>query len=1422
MTDFSTNEQTFTPIRAFADTSNNYKIFADKLTSFNFDGYIEKTLLQKQAFEIVEGDNISISDPFYGVEQYLVTRIDRETQEDGSVRHYIYVFSQENIETPFTINATLNEDDGRYYHTDSFFVYSVSDDEDKIKLGTSGWALTREGNAIFSNVFVRGKIEATSGKIDGLLHIGEDLGGLPIVTVGKDIFNGYEFESNSSEHNGLFINTNNYLLAYAKETEIDITRVDVENSTTTQEEYYVELTLGVHSLRASDLIDVNGFDEDIYPGFNGVKVISSVTSTTVKFAVQTLLESYSNPISANLIVSSSGLENTVQCNAFNYSIVSLPSVNTSNVKIYMNSSYISSLEQYDVLELSGFTNPDLLSLNGYFHVKSKNTTYVTGSVDRITAGTNITSGLGKAIENNLHSKFKVGSDNHYMKYSSETDVLNVTGNITASTLNVGGSNGITYDGTTVNIGTDVNIEGGLTTDSLSVGNSPNQVNISNTAVSGNPGIFISGSSDYIRNTGAFRLGGSNGISYTGSGNVAIGTGATFAGSLSAATGTFNGSIQIGSGESVFKADSNGIYLGNETFASAEFRVTPAGVLTATGADITGAIKATSGEFTGNVQIKSGGNLFLGTAIDSGSRVVLSSTNLTAYNSSGVEAFYLPTNGDTPRITNFNILNAKVTGDGPNAYIIAGGVDETSTSIVIRGYNTGVLPAAIYNVAGGIKTLFDSGTGFYMDDDGYFKVGSVSSNAKFNPSTGLFSVTGTINATSGNFINTVYIGNNGTASNNIQLIGSQTAASTAIGVGTGTLEYNTSNTKFWADASGRFSLGNNFTFNGNGITITGGSGSTSTFFNTTSSPSISASVTGSIGSNVLNAGSGVNFIASGFFIGMFVSGTGIQGATFIQSLTTTSMTLSEYLVDSCSSVTGYKYALSTGGLSLNDGLFAIDYAGNIKSTTGTFGRFKINEMGFSGDSNPLGWDLYGKTEILLNTETDLENGLYPGLIIKTTDPNSNLYQDSTISINKDGIGIWGFDSLTPASISVNGTYGISINPGTSMAGVGSFQVAGDNESLIVAHESSSAGPGDPIMPGEVSFIADALKITAAYDEYNPITGAITASHRKASVFLSDVTFSSGYSLVASGNLSVSGTLYSTGLSNSVSQISNSAGFTQSGIATFTNTLNSENIYSAITSTGGINFFGYTSSNSYAGEMIRLGARRAQTTAYDFITMYELYGVTGEDVQARISGSGRFSTDASSSTYNGADYAEFFEWEDGNINNEDRRGMVVVLNNNLKIEAYNQETHEESKIIGVVSSNPSIIGNSPLKWKEKYLKDEWGNEIIEDCPIIYWEEFDEETQKNVENWYYQDMIPSDIIVPENAIVKEFEEDGVTKITRAKINPEYDPEQEYLPREQRKEWAVIGLIGVVKVRKDQALKSNWIRTKEVSDNLVEVFIR
>lgn len=81
----------------------------------------------------------------------------------------------------------------------------------------------------------------------------------------------------------------------------------------------------------------------------------------------------------------------------------------------------------------------------------------------------------------------------------------------------------------------------------------------------------------------------------------------FSGALSAATGTFTGALQggtiaIGSGNIIFKADSNGIYLGHALFASAPFRVNMTGHMIAVGGEFSGEITAsiiTGGQINGS-------------------------------------------------------------------------------------------------------------------------------------------------------------------------------------------------------------------------------------------------------------------------------------------------------------------------------------------------------------------------------------------------------------------------------------------------------------------------------------------------------------------------------------------------------------------------------------------------------------------------------------------------------------------------------------------------------------------------------------------------------------------------------------------------------------------------------------------------------
>jgi hypothetical protein len=132
-----------------------------------------------------------------------------------------------------------------------------------------------------------------------------------------------------------------------------------------------------------------------------------------------------------------------------------------------------------------------------------------------------------------------------------------------------------------------------------------------------------------------------------------------------------------------------------------------------------------------------------------------------------------------------------------------------------------------------------------------------------------------------------------------------------------------------------------------------------------------------------------------------------------------------------------------------------------------------------------------------------------------------------------------------------------------------------------------------------------------------------------------------------------------------------------------------------------------------------------------------------------------------TASGADYAEHYEWQDENPDNEDRRGHFVTFAEGNKIRIANAE---DDYILGVVSVNPAVIGNGYTdNWQGMYLTDEYGERLTE---IVEVEEYtDEETGE---------------IIPAHTE------------TRFIINPDYDPEQQYIGRNERKEWSTIGTHG------------------------------
>jgi hypothetical protein len=170
---------------------------------------------------------------------------------------------------------------------------------------------------------------------------------------------------------------------------------------------------------------------------------------------------------------------------------------------------------------------------------------------------------------------------------------------------------------------------------------------------------------------------------------------------------------------------------------------------------------------------------------------------------------------------------------------------------------------------------------------------------------------------------------------------------------------------------------------------------------------------------------------------------------------------------------------------------------------------------------------------------------------------------------------------------------------------------------------------------------------------------------------------------------------------------------------------------------------------------------------------------------------------------ADYAEYFEWLDGNPDSEKRYGYFVSLNGN-KIEIGN------TNLIGIVSVNPSVAGDgAPLKWKNTYLTDEWGEIVYKNYSV--YELVDGEIKTKIfiddeSNKYLEPPCATNV----TGTVYEGSVDGfnfVEAVTEKVLSPDYDPNVNYTSRSERKEWSPIGLLGKLRVRTSEQITGSTV---------------
>jgi hypothetical protein len=196
----------------------------------------------------------------------------------------------------------------------------------------------------------------------------------------------------------------------------------------------------------------------------------------------------------------------------------------------------------------------------------------------------------------------------------------------------------------------------------------------------------------------------------------------------------------------------------------------------------------------------------------------------------------------------------------------------------------------------------------------------------------------------------------------------------------------------------------------------------------------------------------------------------------------------------------------------------------------------------------------------------------------------------------------------------------------------------------------------------------------------------------------------------------------------------------------------------------------SNASFTNNLVRFQTYRANNSG--FIYAAALSGMSGSaDTDWYVRGDGQVFTDGSTSMSSPADYAEYFEWEDGNPDNEDRSGYSVSLVNGNKIKV--AETGDT--VIGIVSGNPAVIGDAAWNmWTGKY-------------------------QKDLFNRYLRD---------ENG-------DRI-------LSEDFDPEAGYVSRENRPEWSPIGMVGKLRLRSGQLVDARWIKMRDISEDIEEWLVR
>lgn len=352
-------------------------------------------------------------------------------------------------------------------------------------------------------------------------------------------------------------------------------------------------------------------------------------------------------------------------------------------------------------------------------------------------------------------------------------------------------------------------------------------------------------------------------------------------------------------------------------------------------------------------------------------------------------------------------------------------------------------------------------------------------------------------------------------------------------------------------------------------------------------------------------------------------------------------------------------------------------------------------------------------------------------------------------------------------------------------------------------------------------------------------------------------STGIGSYASGQ-NLGGTLRSSGIGSYAAGIANVSRFLSAdGVGTISSGLNVANLndYSLLIGQNGLAKFNSTDGiNTISGAgSIQVAGGAVPADAVNGISV-----VIGTSVLGPTPTGGGIANFWSTS---GADYAEYFEWseltknKEGNYPSEDDSIGRFVTSANAKLIFAEDNKH----VIGVVTARfgeVGIVGDAAeLHWKNANLLDKFGrvqyklsiNGKVNTTLLSNNIFFTEELKEILNNYDNNELLLRLESASLKKNIKEYTEldDKEREILLAKLralapdrvalpNPNYDKTKEYIPRSARPEWALVSLLGKVRVR-DNGLcvagsrctcengiavpGDDWLVLERISDDVIRI---